>query len=73
MLCDRVEKVTFRNKLPSGASRLHARGRDVAPFLGTACFSDFVVVPEAGAIGSAGHRLRRAGDDWCAVITASAR
>src|SRR4051812_878201 len=50
VLCDRVEKVTFRNKLPSGASRLHARGKDVAPFLGTACFSDFVVVPEAGAI-----------------------
>ena len=50
MLCDRVEKVTFRNKLPSGASRLHARGQDVAPFLGTACFSDFVVVPEGGAI-----------------------
>jgi S-(hydroxymethyl)glutathione dehydrogenase / alcohol dehydrogenase len=49
-LCDRVEKVSFRNKLPSGASRLHARGQDVAPFLGTACFSDFVVVPEAGAI-----------------------
>jgi len=50
VLCDRVEKVTFRNKLPSGALRLHARGQDVAPFLGTACFSDFVVVPEAGAI-----------------------
>ena len=49
-LCDRVEKVTFRNKLPSGASRLHARGQDLAPFLGTACFSDFVIVPEAGAI-----------------------
>ena len=50
VLCDRVEKVTFRNKLPSGAARLHARGQDVAPFLGTACFSDFVVVPEGGAI-----------------------
>jgi S-(hydroxymethyl)glutathione dehydrogenase / alcohol dehydrogenase len=50
VLCDRVEKVSFRNKLPSGAARLHARGQDVAPFLGTACFSDFVVVPEAGAI-----------------------
>jgi S-(hydroxymethyl)glutathione dehydrogenase/alcohol dehydrogenase len=49
-LCDRVEKVSFRNKLPSGAARLHARGQDLAPFLGTACFSDFVVVPEAGAI-----------------------
>ena len=50
VLCDRVEKVTFRNKLPSGASRLHARGKDVAPFLGTACFSDFVIVPEGGAV-----------------------
>jgi S-(hydroxymethyl)glutathione dehydrogenase/alcohol dehydrogenase len=49
-LCDRVEKVTFRNRLPSKASRLHARGQDLAPFLGTACFSDFVVVPEGGAI-----------------------
>ena len=50
VLCDRVEKVTFRNKLPSGAARLHARQQDVAPFLGTACFSDCAVVPEAGAI-----------------------
>ena len=50
VLCDRVEKVTFRNKLPSGEARLHARGQDVAPFLGTACFSDFIVVPEDGAI-----------------------
>ena len=50
VLCDRVEKVSFRNKLPSGAARLHARGQDIAPFLGTACFSDFVVVPEGGAI-----------------------
>jgi S-(hydroxymethyl)glutathione dehydrogenase/alcohol dehydrogenase len=50
VLCDRVEKVTFRNKLPSGTTRLHARGADVAPFLGTACFADAVVVPEAGAI-----------------------
>jgi S-(hydroxymethyl)glutathione dehydrogenase/alcohol dehydrogenase len=49
-LCDRVEKVTFRNKLPSGPTKLHARQKDIAPFLGTACFSTFVVVPEAGAI-----------------------
>jgi S-(hydroxymethyl)glutathione dehydrogenase/alcohol dehydrogenase len=48
VLCDRVEKVTFRNRLPSGVARLHARDRDVAPFLGTACFADFVVVPETG-------------------------
>ena len=50
VLCDRVEKITFRNKLPSGAARLHARGRDIAPFLGTACFSSHVVVPEAAVI-----------------------
>jgi S-(hydroxymethyl)glutathione dehydrogenase/alcohol dehydrogenase len=50
VLCDRVEKVTFRNKLPSGAARLHARQQDVAPFLGTACFSDLVVVADGGAI-----------------------
>ncbi len=50
VLCDRVEKVTFRNKLPSGAARLHARQRDVAPFLGTACFSTRVVVADGGAI-----------------------
>ena len=53
MLCDRLEKVTFRNRLPSGGSRLHARGQNLAPFLGTACFSDFVIVPEAGAIAVA--------------------
>jgi S-(hydroxymethyl)glutathione dehydrogenase/alcohol dehydrogenase len=50
VLCDRVEKVTFRNRLPAGQSRLHARDRDVATFLGTACFADFVVVPETGAV-----------------------
>ena len=50
VLCDRLEKTTFRNRLPSGASRLHARQQDVAPFLGTACFSDFVVVPQEAAI-----------------------
>jgi S-(hydroxymethyl)glutathione dehydrogenase / alcohol dehydrogenase len=70
VLCDRVEKVTFRNKLPSGAARIHARGQDVAPFLGTACFSDLVVVPEAGAIKVAAEvpfdALATIG---CAVIT----
>jgi S-(hydroxymethyl)glutathione dehydrogenase/alcohol dehydrogenase len=50
VLCDRVEKITYRNRLPSGASHLHARDQPVAPFLGTACFSDCVIVPEAGAI-----------------------
>src|SRR5262245_51054315 len=50
VLCDRVEKVTFRNRLPSGASRLRAREQAIAPFLGTACFADFAVVPAEGAI-----------------------
>jgi len=50
VLCDRVEKVTYRNRLPSGASRLRARDQNVAPFLGTACFSDFVVVPAEAAV-----------------------
>src|SRR6476660_860030 len=50
VLCDRLEKTTYRNRLPSGASRLHARQQDVAPFLGTACFADFVVVPQEAAI-----------------------
>jgi S-(hydroxymethyl)glutathione dehydrogenase/alcohol dehydrogenase len=50
VLCDRLDKVTFRNRLPSGASRLHARDRDLAPFLGTACFADAVVVPESAVI-----------------------
>jgi S-(hydroxymethyl)glutathione dehydrogenase/alcohol dehydrogenase len=50
VLCDRVEKVTYRNRLPSGASHLHARAQAVAPFLGTACFADFAIVPDGGAI-----------------------
>ena len=50
VLCDRAEKTNYRNRLPSGASRLHARDRDVSPFLGTACFADSVVVAEDGAI-----------------------
>jgi S-(hydroxymethyl)glutathione dehydrogenase/alcohol dehydrogenase len=50
VLCDRLEKVTYRNRLPSGATHVHARDQTIAPFLGTACFSDFVIVPEEGAI-----------------------
>jgi S-(hydroxymethyl)glutathione dehydrogenase/alcohol dehydrogenase len=45
-----VEKVTFRNRLPGGGARLHARDRDVAPFLGTACFADAAVVHESAVI-----------------------
>jgi S-(hydroxymethyl)glutathione dehydrogenase / alcohol dehydrogenase len=50
VLCDRLEKTTFRNKMPDGGTRLRARDKDVAPFLGTACFASHAVVPESGAI-----------------------
>ena len=70
VLCDRLEKVTYRNKLPSGAARLHARGKDVAPFLGTACFSDFVVVPEEAAVPVPRDlRLDALATNGCAVLT----
>lgn len=70
VLCDRVEKVTFRNKLPNGAPRLHARDKDVAPFLGTACFADFAVVPESAAIPVARDvPLDALATLGCAVIT----
>jgi S-(hydroxymethyl)glutathione dehydrogenase/alcohol dehydrogenase len=50
VLCDRLERTTYRNKLPAGGTRLRARGQDVAHFNGTACFADFAVVAEEGAI-----------------------
>lgn len=50
ILCDRLDKSTYRNRLPSGAMRLHARGQDLNPFLGTACFADFAVVSAEGAV-----------------------
>jgi len=50
VLCDRLDKTTFRNRLPSGAPRLHARGQDLGHFLSTACFADFAVVPEESAV-----------------------
>jgi S-(hydroxymethyl)glutathione dehydrogenase/alcohol dehydrogenase len=48
--CDRLDRTTYRNKLPSGATRLHARGQDLFHFLSTACFAEFAVVAEEGAI-----------------------
>ncbi len=50
VLCERLDRVTYRNRLPSGASHLRAGEQLIAPFLGTACFADFVIVPEEGAI-----------------------
>jgi len=49
-LCDRLEQTTYRNRLPAGGTRLRARGQDVAHFNGTACFADFAVVSEQGAV-----------------------
>lgn len=70
VLCDRLEKVTYRNRLPSGATRLHARDVAVAPFLGTACFADFAVIPAEGAVPVPAdvpfHALATVG---CAVVT----
>jgi S-(hydroxymethyl)glutathione dehydrogenase/alcohol dehydrogenase len=70
VLCDRVEKVTFRNRLPGGVARLHGRDRDIAPFLGTACFADCAVVHESAAIAvDRGVPLDALATLGCAVIT----
>jgi Zn-dependent alcohol dehydrogenase len=50
VICDRLEKTTYRNKLPSGALKLHARGQSVQHFLSTACFAEFAVVAEEGVV-----------------------
>ncbi|HYN84376.1 MAG TPA: Zn-dependent alcohol dehydrogenase [Pyrinomonadaceae bacterium] len=50
VLCDRLERTTYRNRLPSGATRLRARGREVNHYNGTACFADFAVVAAEGVI-----------------------
>jgi S-(hydroxymethyl)glutathione dehydrogenase/alcohol dehydrogenase len=50
VLCDRLDKTTYRNRLPSGESRLRARGQVLAPFLSTACFAEHAVVAQEGAI-----------------------
>src|ERR1700682_3459919 len=50
VLCDRLEHTTYRGRMPGGGTRLRARGQDVAHFNGTACFANFAVVAEEGAI-----------------------
>jgi S-(hydroxymethyl)glutathione dehydrogenase / alcohol dehydrogenase len=50
VLCDRLERTTFRNRLPAGGTRLRARGQEVYHYNGTACFADFAVVAEEGVI-----------------------
>lgn len=50
ILCDRLDQTTFRNKLPSGDTRLRARDQPIAPFLGTACFASHTIVPQEGVV-----------------------
>jgi S-(hydroxymethyl)glutathione dehydrogenase/alcohol dehydrogenase len=50
VLCDRLDRTTYRNKLPTGGTRLRARGQDLAHFLSTACFAEHAVVAEEGAV-----------------------
>ena len=70
LLCDRLDKTTFRNKLPWGGTRLRARGQDVAPFLGTACFATHAVVPEEGLVVVApGVGFTALAAVGCAVVT----
>src|SRR5678815_1627175 len=70
VLCDRLERTTYRNRLPSGGTRLRARNQDILHFNSTACFADFAVVSEQGIVRVPPHipfsSLATLG---CAVIT----
>ena len=50
VLCDRLERTTYRHHLPFGGTRLRARDQPVRSFLSTACFAEHAVVAEEGAI-----------------------
>ena len=50
VLCDRLPRTTYRNRLPAGGTRLKARSQDLYHFNSTACFADFAVVAEEGVI-----------------------
>jgi S-(hydroxymethyl)glutathione dehydrogenase/alcohol dehydrogenase len=70
VLCERLERTSYRNKMPAGGTRLHARGQDLGAFNSTACFADFAVVPEEGAIPVAADvPLEVLGSIGCAVVT----
>ena len=70
VLCDRLEQTTYRNRLPGGGTRLHARGQDVMHFNGTACFADFAVVAEEGAVPVPAHvPFEALATLGCAVVT----
>jgi S-(hydroxymethyl)glutathione dehydrogenase/alcohol dehydrogenase len=70
VLCDRLERTTYRNRLPGGGTRLRARGQDVYHSNGTACFADYAVVAEEGVIAvPADVPLTALATLGCAVIT----
>jgi len=50
VLCDRLERTTYRNRMPSGGTRLRSNGQEVYHFISTACFAEYAVVAEEGAI-----------------------
>ena len=70
VLCDRLDKTTYKHRLPSKESRLHSGGGPVAPFLGTACFAGYAVIAEEGAIKvPAGIPFDVLATLGCAVVT----
>jgi len=70
VLCDRLDKTTYRGRLPGGGMRLHARGQDVGHFNGTACFADFATIAEEGAVAvSKGLPFDVLATLGCAVVT----
>ena len=70
VLCERLDRTTYRNKLPSGGTKLRARGQDLAHFLSTACFAQHAVVPEEGAVPvSAAVPFDALATVGCAVVT----
>ncbi len=50
VLCDRLERTTYRNRLPGGGTRLRAREQGLGHYNGTACFADYAVVALEGVI-----------------------
>jgi S-(hydroxymethyl)glutathione dehydrogenase/alcohol dehydrogenase len=70
LYCDRLDKVTYRNRLPFGGTRLTVGGQDIAPFLGTACFATHTVVPESGVVTvPADVSFQALAAVGCAVVT----
>jgi len=50
VLCERLEKTVYRNRLPAGGTRLRARDQELYHFNATACFADHAVLCEEGVI-----------------------